>query len=48
MWELIRMLATNDNQYMEVMRMNSSTEEEDGEIDWASFFEGRNVYQKTY
>ena len=36
-WELIRMLATNEKQYMEVIRMNNVTDE-DGEVDWNAFF----------
>lgn len=37
------MLATNDRQYMEVIRMETNTNE-DGQIDWATFFQGNNVY----
>lgn len=31
------MLATNDKQYMDVIRMSSVTDE-DGEVDWSAFF----------
>ena len=31
------MLATNDKQYMEVIRMSAVTSE-DGEVDWETFF----------
>ena len=46
-WELIRMLATNDKQYMEVIRMSAVTGE-DGNVDWQTFFQGNNAYQKAY
>ena len=46
-WDLIRMLATNEKQYMEVIRMGNVTDE-DGEVDWTSFFQGNNEYQKCY
>jgi len=46
-WELVRMLATNEKQYMEVIRMSSVTDE-DGQVDWSSFFRGSNAYQKAY
>ena len=46
-WELICMLATNEKQYMDVIRMSNVTNE-DGEVDWESFFKGNNAYQKTY
>jgi len=36
-WELIRMLATNEKQYMEVIRMNNVTDE-GGDVDWKAFF----------
>lgn len=41
------MLATNDKQYMEVIRMSSVTED-DGEVDWSLLSEGTNAYEKTY
>ena len=46
-WELIRMLATNEKQYMEVIRMSNVTDD-DGQVDWDSFFQGSNAYQKIY
>lgn len=42
-WELIRMLATNEKQYMEVIRMDSVTDEE-GQVDWTTFFKGSSEY----
>ena len=41
------MLATNDKQYMDVIRMSSVTDE-DGEVDWSAFFQGSSAYQKSY
>jgi len=41
------MLATNNKQYMEVIRMSGVTSD-DGEVDWATFFQGSNAYQKAY
>ena len=41
------MLATNDKQYMEVIRMSNVTSE-DGEVDWDTFFKGSSAYQKIY
>lgn len=46
-WELIRMLATNDKQYMEVIRMSSVTDE-DGQVNWSALSESSNAFQKTY
>ena len=46
-WELIRMLATNEKRYMEIIRMTHVTSE-DGEVDWETFFQGSNAHQKTY
>ena len=46
-WNLIRMLATNEKQYMEVIRMGNVTDE-NGEVDWTSFFQGSSEYQKCY
>lgn len=37
------MLATNEKQYMDVIRMSNVTNE-DGEVDWESFFKGNNAY----
>ena len=41
------MLATNEKQYLNIIEMGQVTDE-DGEVDWASFFEGSSIYQKTY
>ena len=41
------MLATNEKQYMEVIRMGNVTDE-NGEVDWTSFFQGSSEYQKCY
>ena len=41
------MLATNEKQYLDIIEMGQVTDE-DGEVDWASFFEGSSIYQKTY
>lgn len=41
------MLATNNKQYMEVIRMSNVTDD-DGEVDWNSFFKGNSAYQKAY
>ena len=46
-WELIRSLATNEKQYMEVIEMESVTGE-DGEVDWNKFFQGSSAYHKAY
>ena len=40
-------LVTNEKQYMEVIRMGNVTDE-DGEVDWTSFFQGISEYQKCY
>ena len=32
---------------MEVIRMSNVTDE-DGQVDWESFFQGSNAYQKIY
>lgn len=37
------MLATNEKQYMEVIRMDSVTDEE-GQVDWNTFFKGSSEY----
>ena len=41
------MLSTNEKQYLDIIEMGQVTDE-DGEVDWASFFEGSSIYQKTY
>lgn len=41
------MLATNEKQYIEVIRMSNVTDE-DGQVDWDAFFQGNNAYQKIY
>lgn len=46
-WELIRMLATNENIYREVLSLESA-KDSSGKIEWTSFFENASVYKRIY
>lgn len=46
-WELIRMLATNENIYQEVLRLENAVDAQ-GNIQWKSFFENPNIYRRIY
>jgi hypothetical protein len=43
-WELIRMLATNQKIYDEVISIEKAVSDS-GEIDWKVFFDGDSVYR---
>ena len=46
MWDLIRMLATNQQMYDEVLSL-SAAQQEDG-VNWASVFEDQSLYRQIY
>ena len=46
-WDLIRMLATNQELYQQVLSM-SEAKNENGEISWQKFFEGSSMYKQIY
>jgi len=43
-WELIRMLATNQKIYDEVISIENAVSEK-GDINWKVFFDGNSVYR---
>lgn len=43
-WELIRMLATNQKIYDEVISIENAVSAK-GDIDWKVFFDGNSVYR---
>ena len=43
-WSLIRMLATNQHLYEQVLSL-IKIKDEQGKIDWSMFFEGSSVYK---
>lgn len=46
-WDLIRMLATNEQIYKEVLSLDSALDA-NGKVQWESFFENKNVYRRIY
>lgn len=46
-WELIRMLATNQKIYDEVISIENAVSAK-GDIDWKVFFDGNSVYRQIY
>lgn len=46
-WNLVRMLATNDQMYQEVLSL-STAKQADGSINWASVFEDTSLYKQIY
>lgn len=46
-WDLIRMLATNEQIYKEVLSLDSAVDA-NGKVQWESFFENNNVYRRIY
>lgn len=48
-WELIRMLATNQKLYKEVLNLQiSENEKQDSKSFWKKFFESGSVYKQSY
>ena len=45
-WNLVRMLATNQTIYQEVLSLNEA--QKDGAIDWACVFEDSSLYKQIY
>jgi len=46
-WNLVRMLATNDQMYQEVLSL-STAKQADGSINWAKVFEDPSLYKQIY
>ena len=46
-WNLIRMLATNQEIYRQVLSL-SEAKDENGAISWQKFFEGSSMYKQIY
>lgn len=46
MWELVRMLATNQQIYQEVLSL-SQAQQEDG-VDWSKVFEDSSLFKQIY
>jgi len=46
-WELIRMLATNQVLYKEVLTLENS-KDSTGNVDWNKFFKQESVYKQIY
>lgn len=47
-WDLIRMLATNQEMYREVLTLKNAKDSETGIINWSNFFENSSVYKQIY
>ena len=43
-WSLVRMLATNDQMYQEVLSLSTAKQADDS-INWAAVFEDRSLYK---
>ena len=47
-WDLIRMLATNEEMYRAVLTLKQVKDAETGMINWHQFFNNSNVYKQIY
>jgi len=47
-WDLIRMLATNEEMYREVLTLKQVKDAETGLINWQKFFNNSSVYKQIY
>jgi len=47
-WDLIRMLATNQEMYKSVLTLKDAKDPDTGIIDWQKFFNGASVYKQIY
>jgi hypothetical protein len=47
-WSLIRMLATNQHLYVEILKLSQDGSGKTQDVDWQSFFEGKSIFMKTY
>jgi hypothetical protein len=47
-WDLIQMLATNQELYKRVLQLKIAQDQATGKIDWSKFFDGQSVYKLLY
>lgn len=47
-WDLIRMLATNQEMYREVLTLKEAKDSDTGMITWHKFFHNSSVYKQIY
>jgi len=47
-WDLIRMLATNEEMYRSILTLKDVKDSDTGIIDWHKFFNGTSVYKQIY
>lgn len=45
-WEVVRMLSTNKDLYVEILTLSQDSANAD--VDWKTFFESKSIYLKTY
>lgn len=47
-WDLIQMLATNQELYKRVLQLKTDKDAQTGKIDWTKFFDSGSVYRLLY
>lgn len=47
-WDLIQMLATNQDLYKRVMLLKTAQDPQTGKIEWSKFFDSNSVYKLLY